>query len=346
MEQLLLACSGLTDHRDLNMKTTRFTWIYLLGCPVAGIQPAWGQTVSTDVAFPSKTVRIVVPIAPGGGADIQARLFGKKLGESTGQSFIVDNRLGAGGVVGAEVVAKSPADGYTLLFTTAQLAVNASLNKNMSLDPVRDLLPVSIISTSPLVLSVHPSMPVRNVGEFVVLARKRGGDLVGGSNGTGTTSHLALEMLSQIAKLKLVHVPYKGGVPSMTALVGGEVDFGFTTVLTIQPFIKLGKVRPLAVTTPKRSTSLPDLPTMKATFPDFEIDNWYAFFVPRGTPTGLLNRLNEETLKALKSKEIAEYLARDGGEPIGSTVDAAGAHFRKEAEKFAKVVTAGNLRAD
>ena len=135
-------------------------------------------------------------------------------------------------------------------------------------------------------------------------------------------------------------------VPEMTALVGGEVDFGFTTVLTIQPFIKLGKVRPLAVTTARRSSSLPELPTMKEAFPDFEIDNWYAFFVPKGTPRSLMNRLNDETLKALKSREITEYLARDGGESIGTSVDAAGAHFRKEAEKFAKVVTAGNLRAD
>lgn len=317
----------------------------LLVCQFIAVNPAWSQSAA-DSFFPAKTVRIVVPIAPGGGADIQARLFGKKLGESTGQQFIVDNRPGAGGVVGAEVVAKSPADGYTLLFTTAQLAVNASLNKNMTLDPVRDLLPVSIVSTSPLVLSVHPSMPARNVVEFVVLARKRGGDLVGGSNGTGTTSHLALEMLNQIAKLKLVHVPYRGGVPSMTALVGGEVDFGFTTVLTIQPFIKLGKVRPLAVTTPQRSSALPQLPTMKATFPEFEIDNWYAFFVPRGTPRSLINRLNEETIKALKSRDIADYLARDGGESLGSSVDAAGTHFRKETEKYARIVTAGNLRAD
>lgn len=317
----------------------------LLFCQLTAVNPAWSQSVA-DTTFPAKTVRIVVPIAPGGGADIQARLFGKKLGESTGQQFIVDNRPGAGGVVGAEVVAKSPADGYTLLFTTAQLAVNASLNKNMTLDPVRDLLPVSIVSTSPLVLSVHPSMPVRNVAEFVGLSRRRGGDLVGGSNGTGTTSHLALEMLNQIAKLKLVHVPYRGGVPSMTALVGGEVDFGFTTVLTIQPFIKLGKVRPLAVTTPQRSSSLPQLPTMKATFPDFEIDNWYAFFVPRGTPRSLINRLNEEAIKALKSRDIADYLARDGGESLGSSVDAAGTHFRKETEKYARIVTAGNLRAD
>lgn len=317
----------------------------LLACAATAMNPAAAQSI-TDAAFPAKTVRIIVPIAPGGGADIQARLFGKKLGESTGQTFIVDNRPGAGGVVGAEVVAKSPADGYTLLFTTAQLAVNASLNRNMTLDPVRDLLPVSIVSTSPLVLSVHPSMPVRHVAEFVALARKRGSDLVGGSNGNGTTSHIALEMLNQIAQLKLVHVPYRGGVPSMTALVGGEVGFGFTTVLTVQPFIKLGKVRPLAVTTPERSSALPQLPTMKATFPEFEIDNWYAFFVPRGTPRGLMNRLNEEAVKALKSREITDYLARDGGESLGSSVDAAGTHFRRETEKYARIVAAGNLRAD
>ncbi len=297
-------------------------------------------------AWPSKPVRIIVPIAAGGGADIQARLFGKKFYESIGQTFIVDNRPGAGGVVGAEIVAKSPPDGYTVLFTTASLAVNASLNKKLTFDPARDLEVVSLVSSSPLVLSVHPSMPVRTVPEFIALARKRGGDLNGGSNGTGTTSHLALEMLNQVAKLKLTHVPYKGGVPSTTALVSGETDFSFTTVLTVQPFIKQGKVRALAVTTPQRSSALPELPTMKATFPEFEIDNWYAFFVPTGTPHAIVARLNEEILKALKSADVVDYLKRDGGDPLGTTPEAATAHFRREIAKYAKLVAAGNLQAD
>jgi len=310
------------------------------------LQAAGVQAQGASAAWPSKPARIIVPIAPGGGADIQARLFGKKLSEGTGQQFIVDNRPGAGGVVGAEVAAKSPPDGYTLLFATASIAVNASLNKKSGFDPVRDLQVVSVVSSSPLVLSVHPSMPVRSVAEFVTLARKRGGDLNGGSNGTGTTSHLALEMLNQIAKLKLVHVPFRGGVPSMTALVGGEVDFGFTTVLTVQPFIKLGKVRMLAVTTAQRASALPDLPTMASVFPAFEIDNWYAFFLPAATPPAIAARVNEEAIKAVKSPEVATYLRRDGGDPLGTGMDAANAHFRREVAKYAKVVAAGNVKAD
>jgi tripartite-type tricarboxylate transporter receptor subunit TctC len=327
------------------MKRYRFALAPLLACAIGVPGSACGQPTA-PATFPARTVRIVVPIAPGGGADIQARLFGKKFAESTGQQFIIDNRPGAGGVVGAEIAAKSPADGYTLLFATASLAVNASLNKKTALDPVRDLQPVSVVSTSPLVLAVHPSMPARSVSELVALARRRGGSLNGGSNGTGTTSHLALEMLNQVAKLALVHVPYKGGVPSMTALIGGEVDFAFTTVLTVQPFIKPGKVRVLAVTTPRRSPALPRLPAMAEVFPGFEIDNWYAFFVPAGTPRNVVNRLNEEATKAVKSPDVVDYLVRDGGEPVGSAVDAASAHFRREAEKYARIVTSGNLRAD
>ncbi len=315
------------------------TGLLALGAAVAA-SGALGQ------AWPSKTVRIVVPIAAGGGNDIQARLFGKKFLESLGQTFLVDNRPGAGGTVGAEVVAKSPADGYTILFTTASLAVNTSLNKKLTFDPARDLEVVSVVSSSPLVLSVHPSMPVRTVPEFVALARKRGGDLNGGSNGSGTTSHLALEMLNQVAKLKLTHVPYKGGVPSTTALVSGETDFNFTTVLSIQPFIKQGKVRGLAVTTAQRSSALPDLPTMKSTFPAFEIDNWYAFFVPSGTPPAVVARLNEEILKALRSSDVVDYLRRDGGDPLGTTPEAGTALFRREIAKYAKLIAAGNLQAD
>ena len=296
--------------------------------------------------FPERAIRFIVPYPPGSGTDIVARIVGQKIAESWGQQVIVDNRPGAGGVVGAEVAARSPADGYTLLFATASIAVNASLNKKSGFDPVRDLQVVSVVSSSPLVLSVHPSMPARAVSEFVALARKRGGDFNGGSNGTGTTSHLALEMLNQIAKLKLVHVPFKGGVPSMTALVGGEVDFGFTTVLTVQPFIKLGKVRVLAVTTAQRASALPDLPTMASIFPEFEIDNWYAFFLPTATPPAIVARVNEEAVKAVKSPEVAAYLRRDGGDPLGTSVEAANAHFRREVAKYAKVVAAGNVKAD
>ena len=306
-----------------------------LGASLAHAQSAW----------PIRPVRLVVPVAPGGGADIQARLFGKKLAESIGQSFVVDNRAGAGGVLGADNVAKSPADGYSILFATASLAVNASLSKKTDHDPVRELEAVSVVSSAPLVMSVHPSMPVRNVPEFVALARKRG-DLNGASNGTGTTSHLALEMLRQVTGLKLTHIPFRGGVPATTSLVSGEVDFSFTTLLTIQPFVKQGKVRALAVTTPKRSSAMPEVPTMNTYYKDFEIDNWYAFFVPTGTPPAIVTRLHDEIIKALKSPDVIAYLTRDGGDPLGTSVEAANAQLKREVAKYAKIIAAGNVQSD
>jgi tripartite-type tricarboxylate transporter receptor subunit TctC len=296
--------------------------------------------------WPSKSVRVIVPVAPGGGSDTQARLLTRKIGATTGQSFVIENRPGAGGVIGAELTTKASPDGYTMLFATASLAVNASLNKNIKFDPVRDLQPASVVSSSPLVLAVHPSMPARSIPEFVAIVRKRAFEINASSNGAGTTSHLALEMLNQLTGLKMTHIPFRGGVPSMTALSSGEVDFAFTTILTVQPFVKLNKVRALAVTTSERSSVMPELPTLKSAFPEFDIDNWYAFFLPAGASAAVVEAINAEIVKAVKSTEVIGYLKRDGGDPVGSSVADAGAHFKREVAKYAKIVKAGNLKAN
>ena len=310
---------------------------------------AAGMTLAGAVfaqAWPTKTVRVIVPFGPGGGTDIQGRLLSRKFYDSMGQTFVIENRAGASGLIGAELIARSPPDGYNILFTTASLSVNISLYKKIAFDPVKDLQPVSWISSVPLVLVVHPSVPVKSAQELVALTRRQKGGLNGASNGAGTTSHLSLEMLKQFAGAKLEHIAYKGGGPAIAAMVSGEVDFQFATALAAQPFIKQGKVRALAVTTAKRSGTFPDLPTMDSIYPGFESDNWYAMFLPAGTPKDIVARLNAEILKALKAPDLRDFIVKEGGDPVGSTPEELAAYFKREVEKYAKIIKAGNITAD
>ena len=307
---------------------------------LAGAGGASAQT------WPAKPVRIVVPFTPGGGLDIQARLFGKKFYETLGQTFVIENRTGAGGLIGAEAVARAAPDGYTVLFSSASLAVNVSLYKKLAFDPVKDFDPVSWVSSVPLVLVVHPSVPVKNVPELVALAKKRAGQFNASSNGVGTTSHLSIEMLKQYAGVAVTHVPYKGGGPATTAVLSGEVDIAFVPVLSAQPFMKSGKVKVLAVTTAKRSSILPAVPTMKSFYPEFESDNWYAFFVPAGTPQDIVAKLNAEILKALKAPDVIDYLSHDGADPVGSTPAELAANYRREIVKYAKLIKAANIQPE
>jgi len=293
--------------------------------------------------WPDKTVRIIVPFGPGGGTDIQGRLLGKKFYESMGQTFVVDNRAGAAGLIGAELAVKSPPDGYTVLFTTASLSVNVTLyKKSLTFDPLKDLAPVCWISSVPLVLVTHPSVPAKSVEDLVALA-KNTGKLNAGSNGAGTTSYLAVEMFKQATGAKVVNVPYKGGGPAITALISGEVDFEFATALAAKPHVESGKVKAFAVTTAKPAKAYPDLPTMTATYPDFDVDNWYAMFMPAGTPRPIVDKLNSEILKALKASDVQEFMAREGGQPVGSTPEELTAMFKREVVKYAKVIEAGHM---
>ncbi len=296
--------------------------------------------------WPAKPVRIIVPFGAGGGTDIQGRLLSKKFYESMGQTFVIDNRAGAGGMIGAELAAKSPPDGYTLLFTTASLSVNVNLYPKAAFDPLKDLVPVSLVSSTPLVLAIHPAVPAKTVKEFIALAKARKGQMNAGSNGSGTTSHLTIEMLKQATGIQVTHVPYKGGGPATTALVGGEVDFIFTTILSVYPQVKAGRLRALAVTTAKRSRTAPELPAMAETLPGFESDNWYAFFVPAGTPKEIVAKLNAETLKALKSPDVIDYMVKDGADPVGSSPEALAASFRREVEKYGKLIRAANIKVE
>jgi tripartite-type tricarboxylate transporter receptor subunit TctC len=297
-------------------------------------------------AWPSKQVRMVIAFAPGGGTDITGRMLAKTFSETMGQSFVPDNRAGAGGLVGAELVAKSPPDGYTILLTTASLSVNVHLHKKLNFDPIKDLAPVSWLASVPLMLFVHSSVPARSVKELVALARKRPDGMNAGSNGTGTTSHLAIEMLKQATGIKVVHIPYKGGGPAQIALLNGEVDFRFGSVFASIQHIRAGRFRALAVTTAKPSSLMPELPTLTSIYPGLECDQWYAMFLPAGTPKDIVAKLNGETVKAIRSAEMREHLKRDGADPVGSTPEELAALFSREVTRYAKVIAAANVKAD
>ena len=304
------------------------------------IGPAPAQT------YPGKAVRVVVPTAPGGGSDIQARLLAKAFQESMGQPFVVENRPGASGIIGVELVAKAPPDGYTILVGTALLATNAALYKKLPFDAARDLAPVGQISFAPQLMIVHPSVPARSVKEFVALAKRHPGKLNAGSSGSGSANHLALEMFKQRAGIDVTHIPYKSGAPAIIALVSGEVAFTFTGAVTALPPVRAKQVRALAVTSLKRSSLLPDVPTMDSFYPGFESANWYAMFVPAGTPAAVIGRLNSEMVRTLKSPEIVDFMKREGAEPVGSTPQELAAYFRREVERYAEVIRIGNVRVE
>ena len=306
----------------------------------------WPTTSAVAQSWPTRPVRIIVPFSPGGGADIQARLLSRKFHESMGQPFVVDNRPGASGLIGGEIVAKSPPDGYTILLTGAALSVNVSLYKKIAFDPVKDLQPVSWVSSVPLVLCTHPNVPANGVKEFIALAKRHKGGLRGASNGSGTPSHLSIEMLKQMAGVHAVHIPYKGGGPAITALLGGEIDFSFATVLAAKPHVNGSKLRALAVTTAKRSSAFPELPTMSSLNPGFEIDNWYSMFFPTGTPKEWVAKLNGEILKALKSREVLDFMSKEGADPVGSSPEELSAYFKKEVAKYAQIIHAGNIQVE
>jgi len=296
--------------------------------------------------YPARPVRIVVPFTPGGGTDLLARLLSQRFTEAFGHSVIVENRAGSGGNIGAEFVIRSPADGYTLLMSTASMAVNVSLYPKLPFDVRRDLIPIVQVASAPIVLCVHPSVPVRTIKELVALSKTRKEGLNFGSNGTGTTSHLAGVMLQQVAGLQLTHIPFKGASAAMISLVGGEVDLGLPAVISGRPNIAAGKLRGLAVTTKRRSSVLPDLPTLDSMYPGFDIDNWFALFAPAGAPQVVVTRIHAEVVKALQHADLKNFMTREGAEPVGSAPAEFAAFFRAEIEKYAKIVKISGAKPD
>ena len=302
--------------------------------------------IAAAQTYPVRTARIIVPTAPGGGSDTQARLIGKRFTESMGQPFVIDNRPGASGVIGAEIAARAPADGYTLLFATAQIAMSTVLVKKIPFDMTRDFAPISQISSAAQYLMVHPSVPARNVAEFVALAKKNPGKLNAGSSGTGSANHVAIEMLKQAAGISVTHIPYRSGAPSIAALIGGETDFTFSGAVTALPHVRSGKVRGLAVTSTKRTAAAPNLPTLDSIYPGFDSANWYAMFVPAATPAAIVAKLHAETLSALKAPELRDFMTSEGAELVGSSPAELGSYLRREIERYGKVIKSANIKVE
>jgi len=297
--------------------------------------------------WPDKTVRILVPFPPGGGTDIQARLLSVAFQKSTGQNFIVDNRTGANGLIAGQIAVDSPPDGNTILFTSGSISVVVTLNaKQMKFNVHTDLAPVSWISSTPLVLSLHPSVPAKSVKELVALAKRAPASMNAGGNTAGSTAHLTAEMFNQVVGIKSTVVTYRGGGPAVIALISGEIDYIFATAPSIMPHLKSGKAKAIAVTTPKPSSALPELPTMNSIYPGFESDNWYAMFFPKGTPRPVVDRLNAEIRKALATAEIKAFLPREALEPVASSPEELSALLRREIDKYAKVIQLANIRVD
>jgi tripartite-type tricarboxylate transporter receptor subunit TctC len=298
--------------------------------------------------YPSRPIRFVVAFPPGGGTDIIARSIAQKLAERLARQVLVDNRPGAGGNIGTDIVAKSAPDGYTMLMGSAgPLAINSSLFASMPFDPQRDLAPVTLAASTPNLLVVHPSLKVATVKELVELARAHPGEINFASSGHGTPAHLAGELFNSMAGVKLVHVPYKGAAPALADLLGGQVQLMFSTMPPALPHVKDGKLRALAVTSAKRSPATPNLPTVdEAALPGFEANTWHGVVLPAGTQLAIIARLNREIVAILHLPEIVERLSSQGAEPVGSTPEEFAAYIRSETKKWAKVVRESGAKAE
>ncbi len=300
---------------------------------------------SAPAAYPDKPVRLIVPFSTGGGTDIQGRLLSQKMREDLKQQVLVDNRTGAGGLIGADLVVQSPPDGYTVLFTTATIAVNTTLQKeNMKFDATRDLDPVVWVSSAPLVLVTHPSVPANSVKDLAALSLRTPSGLNMGGNTPGSTSHLSAEMFKQFAKARGVTVLYKGGGPATLGVATGEIDMLFATAPSSMPHINAKRLRALAVTTPKRASALPDLPTMDSIYPGFVSDNWYVMFMPAGSPKDAIARLNTSVKTALQAKEVSAFYAKQGIDPVAGSPAELSELVKREIVKYRKIITDGKIR--
>jgi tripartite-type tricarboxylate transporter receptor subunit TctC len=295
--------------------------------------------------YPVKPVRVIVPFAPGGGSDITARQFSQKLSEALGQQFLVDNRGGAAGLIGMELTAKAPPDGYTLMMMSASFSASSALNKP-AFDPINNIVPVAEFGITPFVLTVHPSVPAKTTKELIALARNTKGGLTFASTGVGSITHLATELFMNMAKIKMVHVPYKSTGAAMGDLLSGQVPIIVGSLLPVTPHLSSGRLRALAVTTAKRWYSLPNVPTLGETLPGYEVELWFGTMAPRGTPQPIIDRINGVVNKALESAEIKKNLEQQGMVATGGTPQKFGERIRKEYERWLKVVQEANIKAE
>ena len=317
---------------------------------ISGLLVSAVAVVAQPVAaqqYPVRPIRLIVPFPPGGGTDTMARVVAPKLSEYLGQQVVPENRGGAGANIGAELAAKSPPDGYTVMLATITNAIGATLYTRLNYDLARDFAPITQLATTPHILVVHPSVPVKSVKEFTAFTRARPGELTYSSSGSGSSAHLAGELFSSLTGTKMVHVPYKGGGPSMIALVGGEVSLCFATMPSAVGYVRAGRLRGIAVTTEKRSPSMPDLPTIAETgIKGYEAGSWYGLSAPAGTSKDIIARLHAETVKVMALPDVKERLFNAGFEVVISNPEQFAAFTRSEIQKWGKLVRATGLKIE
>ena len=306
------------------------------------VQPVPAQT------YPTKPVRIIVTFPAGGPADFVGRALGQKLTEAWGQQALVDNRAGAAGVIGVELAARSNPDGYTLLQgQSGGMSINPALNPRLSYDPFRDFAPISLLVVNPQMLVAHPSLPVTSVKELIALAKRRPGQINYASAGHGTTQHLGMEMLKVMTEINLVHIPYKGTAPALIDLFAGQVSLQFTSMPAVLPHVKAGKLKGIAVGSPRRSPAAPEVPTVaESGVTGFEFVAWYGLFAPAATPQGIIGQLNVQVVKALSDPDLSQRVASQGAEPSPSTPDGLAKYMREDHERWKKVIKTANIRVE
>jgi len=321
------------------------TNIARLACAALAVTTA--GAAFAQAGYPSKPVRMVVPSSAGGGTDIVARIMAPELSKRLGQQVVIDNRPGAGTMIGLEVAAKSPPDGYTLLMGLSTLAINSALYKKVPYDPVRDFAPITQAVSSASIIVVHPSIPVKTLKELIAFARARQGQLNYASAGTGTYPHMTMELFLSMAKLKMMHIPYKGTGPAMIDMVAGQVATMAATILTGMPQIRAGRLRPLGITSAARSPIVPDIPTVaEAGLPGYESVQWYGMLAPARTPRDIITRLHGEATRVLQQPEIKARFAGDGADPVGSTPEEFTHYIQSELTKWAKVAREAGIQPE
>ena len=313
----------------------------------AALAAAAAGAAFAQAGYPGKPVRMVVPSSAGGGTDIVARIIAPELSKRLGQQVVIDNRPGAGTMIGIEVAAKSPPDGYTLLMGLSTLAINSALYKKVPYDPVRDFAPITVAVTSASILVVHPSLPVKTLKELISFARARPGQLNYASAGIGTYPQMTYELFLSMAKLKMVHIPYKGTAPAMIDMLAGQVATMAATVLTGLPHIRTGRLRPLGITSAKRNAVVPDIPTVaEGGLPGYESVQWYAVLAPAQTPRNIIAKLHTELVHVLNSPEIKKRFAADAAETVGNTPEEFARHIRSELDKWEKVAREAGIQPE
>jgi len=314
----------------------RWTSAALVLCLLAG-------EAAAQADYPARAVRIIVPSPPSGGTDIIGRVLAQHLSKALGQQFFVENKPGAGNMIGIEAAARSAPDGYTLLMVASTLVLNSVLYKQVPYDPVRDFSPITLAATAPNILVVDPKLPINSVADLIAAAKAKPGALSYGTPGIGTSPHLCMELLKYMARIDLQHVPYKGTAAAVTDVMGGQIQVAFATALTAKPLVDAGRLRALAVSGPKRAEALPNVPPVAEAVPGYEAMQWYGLVAPAGTPSSIIEHLHAEAIKSLASRETRERLATDGAEPLGSTPTEFAGFIRRELDKWTKVAQAAGI---